>query len=99
MPHLPSAPLGSHERGNSRYEIYGSDIRELYQDAKNLLEKKLPLGDERWKDTANLANDFADASHMLIKFLAGERKQIAKEKMEEILRREGSGEGEFINSR
>jgi hypothetical protein len=40
-----------------------------------LLEKR---GGMVW---ANLADDYADASHMLIKFLVGERKQIAKEKM------------------
>jgi hypothetical protein len=59
------------------YQIY----EELYEDAENLLEKKLPLGDARWNATANLANNYADASHMLIKFLVWERKQIAKEEM------------------
>lgn len=76
-------------------EFMDQIFEELYEDAKNLLEKNLPPGDERWKDTANLANDYADASHMLINFLVGERKQVAKEKMEEMLRREGSGEGKF----
>jgi hypothetical protein len=57
-------------------------FEELHQDTENLWEKKLPPEDERWSDMANLANDYADASHMLIKFLVGERKQIAKEKME-----------------
>jgi len=63
-------------------EFMDQIFEELYQDAKNLLEKKLPPGDERWNHTANLANDYADASHLLIKFLVGERKQTAKEKME-----------------
>ena len=57
-------------------------FEELYEDAESLLEKKLPPGDKRWNDTASLANDYADASHMLIKFLVRERKQIAKEGME-----------------
>jgi hypothetical protein len=60
------------------YQIY----EELCEDAESLLEKKLPLGDARWNATANLANNYADASHMLIKFLVWERKEIAKEKME-----------------
>ena len=63
-------------------EFMNQIFEELYEDAESLLEKKLPLGDKRWNHTANLANDYADASHMLIKFLVGERKQIAKEKME-----------------
>ena len=54
-------------------------FEELYQDAESLWEKKLPPGDERWSDMANLANDYADVSNMLIKVLVGERKRIAKE--------------------
>ena len=63
-------------------EFMDQIFEELYEDAESLLEKKLPPGDERWNGTANLANDYADASHMLIKFLVRERKQIAREKME-----------------
>jgi hypothetical protein len=63
-------------------EFMDQIFEELYEDAESLLEKKLPLGDERWNRAGNLANDYADASHMLIKFLVRERKQIAKEKME-----------------
>jgi len=63
-------------------EFMDQIFEELYEDAEDLLEKRLPLGNKRWNDTAKLANDYADVSHMLIKFLVRERKQIAKEKME-----------------
>jgi hypothetical protein len=69
-------------------------FKELCQDAKNLLEKRLQPGDERLIDMACLADDYAAASEILIKFLVWEEKHIAKGKEMLDVEKRGVSRGE-----